>query len=303
MTLTAFIGGVRNPDLANADQPTITARVHDDLRAAARRQGRADVPRVPSLAQGHPAVRSHLRPLQGHHGRGGAAESGVRARGILSRGRGVGEAIASGEEAAARVAALPAARADAGERAAPRRHAGRARSRSGRRSTCGRGSTPPGYETERVEVRTTGDMVQDVPLSQIGEPRPLHPTDRRRDARGADRSRRALAQGSAHRRCRTGSRWWPWASGRIRVTRWWAAGRSMGRPAPGRGARDQQPPPAGAAPSPPARPPGPRYPRQRGHPARQARREPRSGPPSCSPRRDSCGSASATASASGCRPS
>jgi len=31
--LTAFIGGVRNPDLANADLPTLTARVHDDLRA------------------------------------------------------------------------------------------------------------------------------------------------------------------------------------------------------------------------------------------------------------------------------
>jgi len=33
VTLTAFVGGVRNPDLANADLPTITARVMDDLRA------------------------------------------------------------------------------------------------------------------------------------------------------------------------------------------------------------------------------------------------------------------------------
>jgi oxygen-dependent protoporphyrinogen oxidase len=33
VTLTAFVGGVRNPDLANADLPTITARVLDDLRA------------------------------------------------------------------------------------------------------------------------------------------------------------------------------------------------------------------------------------------------------------------------------
>ena len=31
VTLTAFVGGVRNPDLANADVPTITARVLDDL--------------------------------------------------------------------------------------------------------------------------------------------------------------------------------------------------------------------------------------------------------------------------------
>jgi protoporphyrinogen/coproporphyrinogen III oxidase len=33
VTLTAFVGGVRNPDLANADLATITARVLDDLRA------------------------------------------------------------------------------------------------------------------------------------------------------------------------------------------------------------------------------------------------------------------------------
>lgn len=33
VTLTAFVGGVRNPDLANADLPTVTARVMDDLRA------------------------------------------------------------------------------------------------------------------------------------------------------------------------------------------------------------------------------------------------------------------------------
>lgn len=32
VTITAFVGGVRNPDLANADVPTITARVLDDLR-------------------------------------------------------------------------------------------------------------------------------------------------------------------------------------------------------------------------------------------------------------------------------
>ncbi|MGH7528328.1 MAG: protoporphyrinogen oxidase [Gemmatimonadales bacterium] len=33
VTLTAFAGGVRNPDLANADPSTLTARVLDDLRA------------------------------------------------------------------------------------------------------------------------------------------------------------------------------------------------------------------------------------------------------------------------------
>ncbi len=33
VALTAFVGGVRNPDLANADLPTLTARVLDDLRA------------------------------------------------------------------------------------------------------------------------------------------------------------------------------------------------------------------------------------------------------------------------------
>ena len=32
MLLTAFVGGVRHPDLANADLNTLTARVIDDLR-------------------------------------------------------------------------------------------------------------------------------------------------------------------------------------------------------------------------------------------------------------------------------
>ena len=35
--LTAFVGGVRNPDLANADLNTLTARVLDDFRTLRRR--------------------------------------------------------------------------------------------------------------------------------------------------------------------------------------------------------------------------------------------------------------------------
>ena len=52
-------------------------RAPDDHRSGdgrpprpARRQGRAHVSRLPSLAQGHSTVRPHLRPVQGHHGRG-----------------------------------------------------------------------------------------------------------------------------------------------------------------------------------------------------------------------------------------
>ena len=79
VTITAFIGGARNPDLANADLPTLTARVLDDLHLLLGAQGRAHLPRLSSLAESHPAVRPGLRPVQGYHGRDRAAEPGAGA--------------------------------------------------------------------------------------------------------------------------------------------------------------------------------------------------------------------------------
>ena len=70
--------------------------------------------------------------------------------------------------------------------------------------------------------------------------------------------------------------------------------------AAGRYGRHQQSSPAGPAAPCPARPPGQRHPRQRGHPTRPSSTGGRSGPRSCSLRRGSSGSAWATGSASGC---
>ena len=97
--------------------------------AAAGRPGRAHLPRVPSLAQGDPAVRAELRPIQGDHGRGRAAESRLRAGRLLSRGRGrgrrdhVGDTGGRSHRRAARRQAkgTPASERPAG---APSRHAG-----------------------------------------------------------------------------------------------------------------------------------------------------------------------------------
>ena len=59
-------------------------------------------------------------------------------------------------------------------------------------------------------------------------PRALYPTDRRRDARRQDRSRRPLAQGPSHDAARGDLPRWRWRSGRIRATRSWAAARRRG---------------------------------------------------------------------------
>ncbi|MGH7514711.1 MAG: protoporphyrinogen oxidase [Gemmatimonadales bacterium] len=103
--LTAFVGGVRNPDLANADLPTITARVHDDLRALLG-------------ATGEPTFRTfHLWPkaipqYDLTYGRFKDIMDDVERRnpgfglaGSYREGVSVAEAIASGEAAAERVAA------------------------------------------------------------------------------------------------------------------------------------------------------------------------------------------------------
>ena len=110
--LTAFVGGVRNPDLANGDLPTLTARVQDDLRALLG-------------AKGEPTLRAfHLWPKaipqydltygrfkdimdEVEHRSPGLALAGSYREGVA-----LGEAIASGEAAAARVAS--AAAGDAG---------------------------------------------------------------------------------------------------------------------------------------------------------------------------------------------
>ena len=211
---------------------TITARVHGRPARAARRQGRAHLPRLPALAQGHSAVRSQLRPVQGDHGRGRAAES-RRSRWPAPTARAWPSARPSprAKQAATRPRrALPAARGirAAGERTAPRRHP-RQRARAlADRARPGAAATPRGTRPSGSRSATTGDMVQDVPLSQIGS-RALFTRqiddamldgridlavhslkDLPTDAPGRDRARRGGRAGGS------------------RATRWWAAARCGG---------------------------------------------------------------------------
>jgi oxygen-dependent protoporphyrinogen oxidase len=102
--LTAFVGGVRHPDLAHTDLPTITARVQDDLRALLG-------------ANGEPTFRAfHLWPkaipqYDLSYGRfkeimdeAERRNPGFALAGSYREGVSMTEAIASGEAAAVRVA-------------------------------------------------------------------------------------------------------------------------------------------------------------------------------------------------------
>ena len=103
VALTAFVGGVRNPDLADADLNTLTARVHDDLRALLG-------------ARGEPTFRAaHLWPkaipqYTLSHGRykeimdeAERRNPGLALAGSYREGVAVGDVIVAAEHAAARV--------------------------------------------------------------------------------------------------------------------------------------------------------------------------------------------------------
>jgi oxygen-dependent protoporphyrinogen oxidase len=112
--LTAFVGGVRNPDLANADLPTITARVHDDLRALLGVGGEPTFrafqlwPRaIPQYDLTYGRFKDIMDEVERRN-------PGFALAGAYREGVALGDAIASGEEAAERVTAGSAA-ARAGE--------------------------------------------------------------------------------------------------------------------------------------------------------------------------------------------
>jgi len=109
VTLTAFVGGVRNPDLAHADQPTITARVMDDLRALLGAKGEPTFRAFhlwPKAIPQYDLTYGRFKDIMDEAER---RNPGFALAGSYREGVALGEAIASGEEAAARVAALPAA--------------------------------------------------------------------------------------------------------------------------------------------------------------------------------------------------
>jgi oxygen-dependent protoporphyrinogen oxidase len=114
VTLTAFVGGVRNPDLAHADQPTITARVMDDLRALLGAKGEPTFRAFhlwPKAIPQYDLTYGRFKDIMDEAER---RNPGFALAGSYREGVALGEAITSGEEAAARVAALPAAAGSGG---------------------------------------------------------------------------------------------------------------------------------------------------------------------------------------------
>jgi oxygen-dependent protoporphyrinogen oxidase len=112
--ITAFVGGVRNPDLAHADQPTITARVMDDLRALIGAKGEPTFRAFqlwPKAIPQYDLTYGRFKDIMDEAERQNPA---LALAGSYREGVSLGEAIASGEEAATRLAALPATAGSAG---------------------------------------------------------------------------------------------------------------------------------------------------------------------------------------------
>ncbi len=107
--LTAFIGGVRHPDLANADLPTITARVHDDLRLLVGAVGEPTFRTFqlwPKAIPQYDLTYGRFKDIMDEVER---RNPGFALAGSYREGVAVSEAVASGEAAAERVAgAVPA---------------------------------------------------------------------------------------------------------------------------------------------------------------------------------------------------
>jgi oxygen-dependent protoporphyrinogen oxidase len=102
--LTAFVGGARNPDLANADLATLTARVTDDLRTLLGVQGEPTFrafhlwPKaIPQYALGYGRFKEIMDEAERNH-------PGLALAGAYREGIAMGDVIASAEEAARRVA-------------------------------------------------------------------------------------------------------------------------------------------------------------------------------------------------------
>jgi len=113
--LTAFVGGVRNPDLANADLNTLTARVLDDFRTLLGARGEPTFrafqlwPRaIPQYTLSHGRFREIMDDVERRN-------PGLALAGSFREGVALGEVLTSADAGAARLAAYlaegqPAAR-------------------------------------------------------------------------------------------------------------------------------------------------------------------------------------------------
>jgi oxygen-dependent protoporphyrinogen oxidase len=103
--LTAFIGGVRNPDLANADLPTITARVLDDLRVLLGAGGEPTFREFQLWPKAIPQYDLSYGRFKDIMDEAERRNPGFALAGSYRDGVSLAEAIASGEAAAERAAA------------------------------------------------------------------------------------------------------------------------------------------------------------------------------------------------------
>jgi oxygen-dependent protoporphyrinogen oxidase len=102
--LTAFVGGVRNPDLANADVPTLTARVLDDLRLLLGAKGEPTFRAFHLWNKAIPQydlTYSRFKEIMDETER---RNPGIALAGSYREGVALGEVIAGGEQAAVRIA-------------------------------------------------------------------------------------------------------------------------------------------------------------------------------------------------------
>jgi protoporphyrinogen/coproporphyrinogen III oxidase len=112
--LTAFVGGVRNPDLATGDLSTLTARVQDDLRALLGAKGEPTFRAFhlwPKAIPQYDLTYGRFKDIMDEAER---RNPGLALAGAYREGVALGEAVASGEAAAARVASVAAGAAGSG---------------------------------------------------------------------------------------------------------------------------------------------------------------------------------------------
>jgi oxygen-dependent protoporphyrinogen oxidase len=102
--LTAFVGGTRDPDLVDADPQTLTARVLDELRMLLGVQGEPAFRIIQVWPKAIPQYTLGYGRFKEIADQTERANPGLALAGTYRDGVSLGEAIASGERAAARIA-------------------------------------------------------------------------------------------------------------------------------------------------------------------------------------------------------
>jgi oxygen-dependent protoporphyrinogen oxidase len=112
--LTAFVGGTRNPDLANADLSTLTARVLDDLRLLLGVRGEPTFRAFHLWSKAIPQYALSYGRFKEIMDEAERRNPGLGLTGSYREGVALGDVIAAADQTAERIAA----QVEAGERAA-----------------------------------------------------------------------------------------------------------------------------------------------------------------------------------------